>query len=127
MSTLSQVAMAIFNLEEDIVESIGFDQFLLFVMLCSHLFNEIDYSRKLMESLLGPPAELPSNIAEFLAKSLSSEAYEVSVEVVNQLWDGLSEHIWSLGPQEASKDLIPLFLRHGTPLGVGKSILLIQR
>lgn len=118
MSTLSDIAKIILNMDQDVIENIGFDQFLLFVNLCSHLYPQINIGRHSKQPL-GPPTALSLNMVQFLTQCLSYEGQQVEGIIIEQLWDALSEPIWKLGPREAPKHLVPLFLRFGTPLGIG--------
>jgi hypothetical protein len=122
MLPLSEMIKAALAIDQTVLDAVYFDQFLLFINLCSYLHAKIDLARLETEPL-GPPKTLPQPVIQFLVASLSSRGNNVATDIIRVLWRALREIIWSLGPQDAPKSVLHLFLTYGTPLGIGKYML----
>jgi hypothetical protein len=97
------------------LEAITLQQFLLFIELSIQLRPLLE----LTTSSTLPPLELAPNILQFFSDSLSSLEATVDTKVIEGAWDILADFIWDLPDRKPSPSLLQIFLKYGTPLGIG--------
>jgi hypothetical protein len=102
-----------------LLKTLSFSQFLLFIDLCIQLRPLLE----LATTSTSPPLALDNNVLHFLSRSISSSGEEFDIQNVEVAWDTLSDFIWSMPNWQPSASLLPLFLKYGTPLGIGRCLL----
>ncbi len=103
-----------------IAGKLSLQQFLLFIDHCCQLRPLLEvYDRLPHETLL--PLELNDNVSLFLSRSLTQPGNSVDIETISATWKAFSPLIWNMPDRQTSVNtLIPIFLEHGTPLGIGE-------
>lgn len=101
-----------------LTEALNLGQLVLFIDICCHIRPHLELQHPHLETF--SPAELPHNVLLFLVSCLSTVGQGVSLSTIKTAWECVGALIWELPKRHAPPEVVPLILKHGTPLKIGK-------
>lgn len=117
MSSLTKLA-SVLQQSPSLQRSLNTNQLLLFIDICCHLRQELDYTPSNSPHL--PPLHLPSNIEHFLALAIFSDDNREVLDIISDAWKALGHFIWDTTDRVAPSSTLPLFLKYGPNLNLGQ-------